>query len=197
MIHVEGGSNLFISQSVFKGLSGFEYIILNENNGNVYVENSEFKENTENGYIWSSLQSNVSLINTVIENTNECTEDIQCISFIDSDAFIDEISASNTTVTFGHLIQTENDTFNTLYAVGFVPETVLTNINLVHFGKNNGKIIFSPCIPFDSESMDQTEFEGITSRLNENVTNIAVYDESGDFYRQTFFCNDTSLCFIR
>eukprot|EP01084_Bolivina_argentea_P077457 140490_1 len=97
---------------------------------------------------------------------------------------------------FGHTLS-HNDThigYNILQIENISPQIVDDKIDFIHWGHLNGTIIFEPCVPFDSEYVNITEFEHISRALNATVTNS--FTQSGQFYDSHLFCDDEYMCYI-
>eukprot|EP01084_Bolivina_argentea_P043219 79639_1 len=186
-------SNLIVTNSIFTGNKYFFSLINSIQQSNIQITDCIFNKNVNNKYIWYSRNVYAELTNTQINNSNNCGIN-HCFSFIDSDLWIDSLSASNMSTQFGHDIDNNNNnTYNELFAIDFNPETVLKNIDFVHFGSGDDAIIFTPCIEFNPEQIIQTDFENISSSLNATH----VYNSTGSFYKDALNCNDTALCFIQ
>eukprot|EP01083_Nonionella_stella_P019071 53013_1 len=195
VLFVVQNADLSISNSTFNDNHNLFSIIRSADDATVSVTDSTFTNNTNNIYIWDAYLSEATLVNSPIQNGNNDCGVNHCLSFIDSDLTIDSSSASQDTVIFGHNV-TSVDDFNTLFAIDFNPQTVLSNITLWHFGADNGSIIFSPCAPFDSELIPQpTYLDEIASTLNVTATHL--YTEKASFYDQVLVCEAGSSCFVQ
>ena len=184
-------SAVSIQQTAFYGISHFETILSVKTESNVTLKDIQFTNNTNNSLIIHSLDSFVKITKSPIDDSNSCGSH-HCISHFDGDLYIDNISASNQRVQFGHN-QNTKDPFITLFALNIAPHLVLDSIDFVNFGKENGSIQFEPCTSFDSALFHDPYFHKISNHLEPTK----VFKKALEIYKDELICSDPFLCFIQ
>ena len=187
LISVES-STVAITDCVFENITNFESILKINNYSSASMTDSVFIGNNVS-HIWNSFGSEGVILNT----TNDCNT--TCILHLNGDLKIDTASAADNTLEFGWMTGSESLTSApiTFYAFDFEPKTIFDDVEFINFDADDGKIIFMPCLEFDSEAVDNTIFDTLSEHFNATH----VFNESAQFFDKNLTCGNSSICYIR